>query len=76
MSSAGPDPARGRFFALAAVRLAGIVLLIVGLSVWRTDLLRTGGWPAVGIPLALAGFLESLLLPKLLASRWRTPRDL
>lgn len=68
--------ARTRFFALAAMRLAGIFLLGFGLAVWRTDLLRPGGWPAVGIPLAILGFLESLLLPKLFASRWRSPTDL
>lgn len=68
--------ARSRFLALTLIRLGGIALLMFGILVWRTDLLRDGGWPAIGIPLALIGFVESLLLPKFVASRWRTPRDL
>lgn len=65
--------ARRRFFALTLIRLAGFALMVVGLLVWRTDLLRDGGWPAVGLPLALIGFVESLLLPKFVARRWRSP---
>lgn len=67
--------ARGRFFALGMIRLSGIVILGLGVLIWRGDLLREGGWAAVGIPIALLGFLESLLLPKFFARRWRSPTD-
>jgi hypothetical protein len=68
--------ARSRFFALVLMRLSGILVMALGLAIWRTDLLRDGGWPAVGIPLALLGFVESILLPKFVAHRWRTPTGL
>lgn len=68
--------ARGRFFALTMIRLGGIVLMMLGLAIWHGDLLRDGGWPAAGIPLALIGFVESLLLPKFVARQWRSPTDL
>lgn len=67
--------ARSRLLALTLVRLAGIVLMFLGLLIAQTDLLRAGGWPAVGISLAVIGFVASLFLPKLAASKWRTPKD-
>lgn len=68
--------ARSRLLALTLVRLAGIVLMVFGLAVAQTDLVRDGGWPSLGIPLALIGFVESLLLPRFAARRWRSPTDL
>ena len=68
--------ARGRLLILTLVRLGGIVLMGLGLLISGTDLIRDGGLPAVGAPLAVVGLLESLLLPKFVAARWRTPKDL
>lgn len=65
--------ARGRLLKLTLIRLAGVLLMGFGLIVSTGDLLRPGGWPELGVPIALIGLLESLLLPKLAASKWRTP---
>ena len=73
MTTGAHDPARARFFALSTVRFAGVGLVILGMAIWLGDLLRPGGWPAVGAPLFLAGVAGTLLLPKYLARRWRTP---
>jgi hypothetical protein len=50
--------------------------MLIGLWIWHGDIARVGGWPAAGAPLFLLGFVESLLLPKYLAKRWRTPPPL
>jgi len=68
--------ARGRFAVMTGIRLVGIVMMLGGMLIWHTDLLREGGWPLVGIPLFAVGLVDSLLLPRVLAARWRTPKDL
>lgn len=65
--------ARGRFLMLTLVRFGGVALVMLGMAVWLGDLLRPGGWPAIGVPLFLLGVGETLLLPRTLARRWRTP---
>jgi hypothetical protein len=37
------------------------------------NVLRAGGWPSLGIGLFVIGAIEALLVPKLLARRWRSP---
>lgn len=64
---------RSRFAMLAALRASGVLLMLLGLWIWHGDILRAGGWPVLGIPLFVAGFVESLLLPKLFAGKWRSP---
>lgn len=68
-----PDPARARFFAIQLARLGGVVLVLLGMAVWRGDLLAEGGVPLVGGVLILLGMVELALVPKVLARRWRTP---
>ncbi|CAA9529697.1 MAG: hypothetical protein AVDCRST_MAG91-2849 [uncultured Sphingomonadaceae bacterium] len=65
--------ARTRFFTLSAARFAGVGLVFLGMAIWLGDLLRPGGWPAVGVPLFLLGAAATLFLPRLLARRWRSP---
>jgi hypothetical protein len=65
-----------RFTLLSAMRASGVVVMLIGLWIWHGDIARVGGWPAAGAPLFLLGFVESLLLPKYLAKRWRTPPPL
>lgn len=73
MTDPAEDQARARFFALSATRFGGVGLVMLGMAVWLGDLLRPGGWPTVGIPLFLLGVAGTLLLPRYLARRWRTP---
>lgn len=67
--------ARSRFLRLSLLRLAGIMLVFLGMTISLTDLVRPGGLRAIGIPLALLGLVGSLILPKVFARRWRTPTD-
>ncbi len=66
--------ARSRYVALTVARAAGTIVMLLGLWIWLGDILRQGGWPVVGIPLFVVGFCESLVLPRLLTRRWRSPR--
>lgn len=65
--------ARSRFLRLSLLRLAGIMLFFLGMTISLTDLVRPGGLRSIGIPLALLGLAGSLILPKVFARRWRTP---
>lgn len=67
--------ARTRFFTLGAIRLGGLVLVFLGMAIASGDLVTPGGAPAIGIPIALIGLVETLLLPKYFARRWRTPGE-
>lgn len=66
------DPARNRFFALSLLRLAGALMVMLGLVV------ASGRFPTVpplaGVALTLVGALTFALVPLWLARRWRTPR--
>ncbi len=66
------DPARTRFFVISAVRLAGAVLVLLGLVIaygrWE------GAPPAVGMVLTIIGALGFAVAPRLLARRWRSPK--
>jgi hypothetical protein len=62
-----------RFTLLSAMRAGGVAVMLIGLWIWHGDIARAGGWPAVGLPLFVIGMIQSLLLPKYLARRWRTP---
>lgn len=68
------DTARRRFAILSAVRALGAVTMLIGLWAWQGDVIRSGGWPELGVPLFILGMLESFVLSEMLARRWRTPR--
>lgn len=67
--------ARNRFFILQLIRLSGIALMLLGLIIWRGDILQPGGNMLIGLPLLIVGVLDSTIVPKLLARRWRSPRE-
>ena len=62
-----------RFFALMLARLVGTLLTLSGLVVAYGDVVRPGGYLALGIPLILAGVVVLAVLPILLRRRWRQP---
>lgn len=66
--------ARTRFAILSALRASGAILMLIGLWIWLGDILRAGGWPGLGVPLFALGFVESLILPPVLARRWGAGR--
>lgn len=64
------DQARGRWAVIQAVRIAGVVMTVVGLFIVN------GNIPApeiAGYVLLAAGLVDVLLVPTLLARKWRTP---
>lgn len=64
---------RNRFILLNLTRIGGTLVVLVGLIIWQTDLVREGGWMALGFPLALIGIAASFGGPRYLARKWRTP---
>lgn len=64
------DPARGRFFVLQAVRMAGVAMVLTGLAITQgaIDLPQ-----AVGVVLVAAGFLDVFFVPRMLAKKWKSP---
>jgi hypothetical protein len=66
---------RTRFVLLSAARASGAILMLIGLWIWHGDIIRDGGFPLLGGPLFVLGFAESLILPQILARKWRSPRQ-
>lgn len=65
------DPARARFFTMQAVRLAGVACVIVAILIVSERI----AWPQfLGYLLLASGLIAVLVIPTLLARRWRTPR--
>ena len=67
---ADEDLWRRRFQLFVLVRLFGLATFVVGIFVVYTDLLRPGGWPAVGAVLAVMGILDAVFAPKMLKKVW------
>ncbi len=70
-----PDPdtrARDRFAILMGLRAGGGVLILLGL--WMALGGSLGGAYGFGAVLMVAGFVGMVVLPQILARRWRTPK--
>ena len=65
------DAARQRFFALTAIRLTGIGLILLGLVIMAG---KTGLPEWAGYPITLVGAFDALIAPILLARRWKSSR--
>jgi len=66
------DVARGRWLAINAVRLGGVVMVIVGLLGLRGYF----EYPEIaGYILVVVGLLDVFLVPLLLARKWRSPLE-
>jgi len=63
--------ARNRWLAINLFRLSGAVFVVLGIMTLtgRTDLPDLAGWIFL-----LVGLFDMLVLPALLARKWRTPR--
>lgn len=59
-----------RFRLFALVRLAGLATFFLGVAIAFSDLVRAGGWPAVGGVVALVGLTDALLAPRMLKKLW------
>ena len=64
------DPAKSRWMAIQVLRFAGVALVILGLLVInrRIELPIEAGYV-----LFLVGVIDALVMPTVLARRWRSP---
>lgn len=65
-----PDPAKARFIAIQAMRWVGMALAVFGLLILygKIDLPREAGYV-----LFLVGLVDALIVPTILAGRWKSP---
>ena len=66
------DPARARFFAMQAMRLGGLMMVIAAL-LGLNGVLPVP--PVAAWPLLIVGLIEMFLIPQILARHWRTIDD-
>ena len=64
------DPAKGRLIALLVLRLAGFLVMIGGLLLWRTEFFGITREVAGKIFVA-AGLFQILVIPAVLLRFWR-----
>jgi hypothetical protein len=66
--------AQQRFLVLNLIRISGAVMLVIGLAIIANGLF---GLPvAAGYALLVIGIVDFMLVPLLLAKRWKSPKDL
>ena len=68
----GHDPARARFFALGLIRLGGVVLAFIGISIIAKRWVEPA--EIIGGALLFSAAIDVLVVPLILVKRWRTPR--
>jgi hypothetical protein len=70
----GPDTqARNRFIVLSAIRMSGAVMLVLGLVIIAG---RLGDMPPIaGYILIAVGIAEFIVVPPILARKWRSPGE-
>jgi hypothetical protein len=62
--------AKRRLWLYSLVRLGGLAIFFLGITIIYSDLVRRGGWPQLGAIIAILGVLDSFLAPRLLKKRW------
>ncbi|MBB4860274.1 hypothetical protein HNO88_003616 [Novosphingobium chloroacetimidivorans] len=68
------DPARGRFFTIQAVRLAGVAFVVTGMLIVSGRLILPDWLPLwVGYLLIANGLIDVFVIPTRLVRKWRTP---
>ena len=61
---------RNRLLAYTGARAFGLAVMLLGIAIVYSDLLREGGWPQVGAVIAIAGVIDALFAPHLLKKLW------
>ena len=59
-----------RFLVFTLVRLAGLAIFFLGIAIAFGDLVREGGWPLVGIIVAIVGLIDAVFSPRILKMHW------
>lgn len=65
--------AQYRFLAINVIRIAGAILLVFGLAIIAKGVFDLPN--AVGYVLFVAGMIGFMLVPRLLAKRWKSSKD-
>lgn len=52
------------------IRLIGMATFALGVAIAYTDLLRPGGWPLVGLVVAIIGAVDAVFAPRMLKKVW------
>lgn len=65
------DPAKSRWILLNAMRIGGLIFMVIGLLIWRKGI---GGFQdeMIGKAVFLIGLLETLIIPAMLRRAWRS----
>jgi hypothetical protein len=61
---------RRRFLIFMLARLFGLLTFLAGIAIAYSDLVREGGWPALGAIIAIIGVIDAVFAPKLLKKHW------
>ena len=59
-----------RFLIFNLARLVGLATILLGMVIGYTNLVREGGWPVVGLIIALLGGIDAIFAPRLLKKAW------
>lgn len=59
-----------RFLIFMLVRLVGLATFFLGVAIAFSDLVREGGWPLVGVIVALMGLIDAVFAPRILKMQW------
>jgi len=64
------DPAKARFLVIQALRVAGVIMVLIGIAILRRriDLPDVAGYAIIAV-----GLLDALVVPTILARKWKTP---
>ena len=61
---------RRRFQVFMLVRLFGLAVLVLGVVIALSDLVRDGGWPLVGAIVGIMGATDAVFAPRILKKAW------
>jgi len=61
---------RNRLLAYTGARAFGLAVMMLGIAIIYSDLLRPGGWPQVGAVIAILGVIDAVFAPRLLKKLW------
>ena len=61
---------RRRFLIFMLVRLVGLLTFLAGIAIAYSDLVREGGWLALGAVIAIIGAIDAVFAPRLLKKHW------
>lgn len=61
---------KSRFQMFVFLRLIGMATFALGVVIAYTDILRPGGWPIMGLIVAIIGAIDAVFAPRMLKKVW------